>query len=497
MKTSLRAVLSVALLVGFYVLAVGLVVAVAAVGLGYGTDWDGNGAPTSIRPFVVGAAIGLLLALIFAFGRVLTLRPSPPAGVRLTPERAPELWSLVRDLADRVGTREPDEIRLVGAANAAVTEESKLFGLIAGWRTVLIGLPLLRAYTVDQLRAVLAHEMGHFSGRHTATVRLAHRGRMVIVETVRGTTVGVLRAVLTGYAHLYVAVEQSVSRELEYEADRCAVAAGGKAAMTSALREIRLVATGWDEYLAQHVLPAYDRGHLPEDLFGGFAAYLAACREEIRERSVEMAPAEPGWWDSHPPIGARIAALRFVPDVPVEADGRPATALLPDVDAAGRQLQAGLFERAGIRLLPWDRLTPTLADQSARGLAHPLFQAATRLTGRADADLDQLLDLFAADRYADLARELSLTSDAEAALAALTAAFEGAVEAAAVDSGAAAWRHTWSGPPELLTTTGEPLPLGELVELAADPATVPAARERLAALGIRTSAAAPSEGASA
>ncbi|MFU8851376.1 M48 family metallopeptidase [Micromonospora sp. SL1-18] len=488
MKTTLRAMLSVALLIGFYVLAVGLVVAVGAFGLGYGTDWAGSGAPTSIRPLVVGAAIALLLVLIFAFGRVLALRPPPPAGVRLTPERAPELWEIVRDLAARVGTQEPDEIRLVAEANAAVTEDAKLFGLVPGWRAVIVGLPLLRAYTVDQLRAVLAHEMGHFSGQHTATVRLAHRGRMVIGETVRHTTDGVLRAILSGYAQLYVAVEQAVSRQLEFEADGYAVGAAGRDAMVSALLEIRVVATAWDEYLERHVLPAYDRGHLPEDLFGGFVAYLTECREEIRERSVEVAPAEPAWWESHPPIGERIAALRFVPDVSVAPDGRPAAVLLLEPDATGRQLQAGLFERPGVRLLPWDRLGPTLAYLSARGLAHPLYQAAARLTGRPDDDLDLLLDLFAADRYADLARELTPDADGEDGLQALTAAFEGAVEAAAVDSGAAAWRHSWSGPPELLTTAGEPLPLGELVELAADPATVPAARERLAALGIRLSA---------
>ncbi|PWU59639.1 hypothetical protein DLE60_15305, partial [Micromonospora globispora] len=443
MKTSLRAVLSVVLLIGFYVLALGLVVVVGAFGLEVGGDWDGSGTVT-FRPFVVGAALFLLLTLLFALGRVLIVRSTPPAGVRLTPQGAPQLWELVRELAARVGTREPDEIRLVAEANAAVTEDSKLFGLIPGWRTVTVGLPLLRAYRVDQLRAVLAHEMGHFSGRHTATVRLAHRGRMVIVETVRGTTVGVLRAVLSGYAHLYVAVEQSVSRQLEYEADRYAVAAGGRAAMVSALREIRVVATGWDGYLEHHVLPAYDRGHLPEDLFGGFEAYLTACREEIRERSVEVNPAEPGWWDSHPPIGDRIAALRFVPDVPVAADDRPAGVLVPDLDAAGRQLQAGIFERAGIRLLPWDRLTPALADQTARGLAHPLYQAAARLTGRAQADLAVLLDLFAADRYDDLARALTPDAEGEEGLRELTAAFEGAVEAAAVESGVAAWRHSWS-----------------------------------------------------
>ncbi|WP_200210549.1 M48 family metallopeptidase [Micromonospora coerulea] len=487
MRTSLRALLSIALLVGFYVLAFGLVVAVAAFGFGVGTDTDGSGTVT-YRPLAIGAAIALLAALAVGLGKVLTARPHAPAGIRLTPERAPEFWALVRDLADRAETRPPDEIQLVAEANAGVTEESRLLGLLSGWRILVVGMPLLRSYTLDQLRAVLAHEMGHYSGRHTRTAQLAHRGRMVVVETVQHTTDGLFRAVLSGYARLYVAVEQSVSRQMEYEADRAAVAAVGRATMVSALRETRVGATAWDTYLERHLLPAYDRGHLPEDVFGGYEAFLAECRDELTQRSIEVAPEEPAWWESHPPIGARIAALRFVPDVPVEADGRPATVLVPELDAASRQLQAGSYERAGIRLLPWDRLTPTLADQTARGLAHPLFQAASRLTGRTDPDLNLLLDLFAADRYAELARGLAPDADGEDGLHELTAAFEGAVESAAVESGVAAWRHSWSGPPELLTDDGRPLPLGELVELAADPVTVPAARERLAALGIRVSA---------
>ncbi|SCL48712.1 hypothetical protein GA0070604_1760 [Micromonospora eburnea] len=95
MKTMLRAVLSVALLIGFFVLTIGLVVGIGAVGLGYGTDWDGSGART-FRPLVVGVAIALLLVLVFTLGRVLTLRTSPPVGVQLTPERAPELWRCSR-----------------------------------------------------------------------------------------------------------------------------------------------------------------------------------------------------------------------------------------------------------------------------------------------------------------------------------------------------------------------------------------------------------------
>ncbi|MEU3453742.1 M48 family metallopeptidase [Micromonospora sp. NPDC006766] len=483
--TSLRAVLSIAMLIGFYVLALGLVVALGAYGLGYGTDWDGSG--TAIfRPFIAGAALTLLFTLVFITGRVLLVRPPLPAGIRLTSEQAPELWRIVRDLARRAAADEPDEIRLVAGAHAEVTDSSRLLGLIPGRRRVVLGLPLLRAYTVDQLRAVLAHEFAHFSRWHTTTVLLAHNGRNMVVEIARHLPIFLLRGLLTGFARLHVAVEEPVSWQMEQQADRYAVAVAGRDAMVSGLHEMRMVATGWNEYLVHHVNPAYERGHLPEDLFGGFDAYLAECRKEIQERSVEVVSAEPAWWSSHPPIGERIFMLRFVPDVPVTLDGRPARVLVPDLDATSGQLQASLFERPDTRLLPWDQLTPALAYESARELACSLYQAAARLAGRSDADLDLLLDLFAADRYADLAHALASDADGENALQVLTAAFEGAVEVAAVDSGAAAWRHSWSESPELLTTAGEPLPLGDLVDLAADPATMPAARDRLAALGIRT-----------
>ncbi|MFC4145007.1 M48 family metallopeptidase [Micromonospora mangrovi] len=490
MRTSLRALLSVALLVGFYVLTGGLVVALGALGFGWGSALDIFGG-VAVRGLLFGSAFALLFTLVYVLGRVLLVRPPLPPGVRLTPERAPELWRIVRDLATQVDTRAPDEIRLVGEADVTVTDDARLFGLIPGRRTVTVGLPLLLAYTVDQLRAVLAHESGHFSRRHGATVRLAHHGRMLVVETARHTTVAVLRGFLTGYARLHVAVEQAVSRQLEYDADRYAVAAAGRSAMVDALRELRVVATGWAEYREHRITPAYDGGHLPEDLFGGFARYLAAYREEVRLRSVEVAPAEPAWWESHPPIGERIAALRFVRDVPVVADPRPATALLPDLDATGRELQRVLFDHAGIQLLPWEELAPLLADRTARDLAHPLYQAAARLTGRADADLGLLLDLFAADRYAELAEALAPDAEDEDALSALTVAFERAVEVAAVDSAAARWQDSGAATPELLTTDGTPLPLAELVDLAADPETVPAARDLLTGLGIRTSATRP------
>lgn len=76
------------------------------------------------------------------------------------------LWDTVRRLADDVGTRVPDEIRIVPEVNAAVVEESQLLGLHAGRRYLYLGIPLLQGLSVAQLQAVIAHELGHYSGRH-------------------------------------------------------------------------------------------------------------------------------------------------------------------------------------------------------------------------------------------------------------------------------------------------------------------------------------------
>jgi hypothetical protein len=55
---------------------------------------------------------------------------------------------------------------------------------------------------------------------------------------------------------------------------------------------------------------------------------------------------------------------------------------------------------------------------------------------------------------------------------------------AALRSGVARWRHSWTGTAELVTPDGGHFDLGGLAALAGDPATVAAARDRLTALGV-------------
>lgn len=168
------------MLAGFYVVALAQLAAAGALAIWLASVLPGTLALKLTFPLFT-ATVG---AVTVAMWRAIRTKPQPPHGLPVTPQEAPTLWGTVRELAQVVGTRMPDEIRLVPEINAAVMEESRLMGLVGGRRYLYIGLPLLQALSVSQIRSVLAHELGHYSGRHTRLGGVAYRGRLAIAGTV-------------------------------------------------------------------------------------------------------------------------------------------------------------------------------------------------------------------------------------------------------------------------------------------------------------------------
>ncbi|HEU4542748.1 MAG TPA: M48 family metallopeptidase [Jiangellaceae bacterium] len=162
MITSVRAALSAAMLVGFYVYALAI-----AGGLFVGTALLIEVLPGAVLGKLLLVTLAVPFAILVATWRLIRAKTPPPEGLKVRPGRAPGLWAEARAIAAAVGTRPPDEIRLVPEVNAAVSERTHLLGVIGGRRYLYIGVPLLQALTVSQLRAVLAHEFGHYSHSHT------------------------------------------------------------------------------------------------------------------------------------------------------------------------------------------------------------------------------------------------------------------------------------------------------------------------------------------
>ncbi|MEU4155968.1 M48 family metallopeptidase [Actinoplanes sp. NPDC026670] len=468
MSTALRAAVSVAMLVGFYVLGL---LQLALVGWLIYEIWaHSHSAGAAKLSWLLLAAVG---AVLVGLWKAIRAQPGEPEGLLLGPEQAPDLWRTVREMAAEAGTRAPDEIRLVPEVNAAVSEDTKALGLIAGTRRLYLGMPLLQTFTVDQLRSVIAHELGHYSGSHTRLSAVAYRGRAAMHETLsRVGKWNVFGWVFKGYGMLYLLVSNAVTRRQEFEADQVSVRVAGVEAAVSAMRELPVVDTAWDFYFGRYVAYGWEHGYAPDDIFGGFGQLYAARTEELARLRDEEPDSETSRWDTHPAIGVRIEAMRALPPVQHAPDRRPASSLL-HLDGAGLALQAAVVDFGPRTVLPWADFTAASIIAVQQRRADQVFRSAARLLGVQEAGLADIFDLVAADRLGELTADL----------------MDDLITLAAVRSGAARWQHSWSAPARLTDVHGQPVDYAEIAKLAVSPATVGEARQRLAAIGIHVEAA--------
>lgn len=332
MRVSFRAAISVALLVGFYVLALGLVGGLLALEAFALIERPFVGVKLAL--FVVPVVYAVIKGLVSLERRT---RDEVP-GILVTPEEQPALWDLVRRLAADAGTRPPDEIRILAAVNAGVAEDTRFLGLRVLRRRMFIGAPLLTSLTEKQLIAVLAHELGHYANKDTRLAGIVVSGRDAMLRA--GSHMNteqwfqrMIAKLFRGYAKLYLRVSQAISRRQELAADRFAAALTGSSAAASALRELPVIDAAWDLFTNRHLTVAWELGYLPTTFFDGFARLRTSPELHAELEEIRQHPHDPdrGPYDSHPPLRDRIAAIEALNLDPASGWGdRPALELLAD-----------------------------------------------------------------------------------------------------------------------------------------------------------------------
>lgn len=408
-KHTSRALLALALLIGFYVFALALVGGMIALVVAI--------AKAGINGFVL-AKVGILVAVVaFVVTRALFSRrkahQSAPGGYLLTETAEPALWAEVRWIASFAGTRAPDEIRLIPEVNAAVSEESRWLGLVGGTRRLYLGVPLLLGLTKDQFRSVLAHELGHYSGRHTALGAITYRGQESLVRVINDLGPDSLTGqAFKLYARLYFAVSHTVNRHQELEADQLSAALVGSETSSAALRELSPLDGAWNFYLDAYADLGSQVGHRPTDLYDGFAAFLASPvrQEQLDQARHDQEEPPRSVYDSHPPVRERIAALTALAH-PSEPDSSgPAHSLVSTASMATAQeaLWAGNTSTAA----PLAAIVPLAGAHAAHHNAQ-VIRTQLHALG-ATPDLAGALAHFRAGRSADLLRPLAPDLDDEA-----------------------------------------------------------------------------------
>lgn len=269
------------------------------------------------------AALGVAAAALRSHGvaRISVI------GQPINPLDQPRLMLLVRNVARKLNTRPPDNVIVGMDANFFVTHAHiHMPGVngVARGRTLFLSVPLMRGLSVNELTAVIAHEMAHFRSNdamysqtfapvyarlHDATHEGPHmrRSRNPFMIPVRAMT-----DFLVASFHSNVA---RVSQQRELAADSAAAEATSPSDLANSLLKVSIMAHVWHrEIVALH--ERAHQGRFSRNLSRNFAEHL---RYDLDKDRITDAVASIMAWhiphptDSHPTTEDRIESMGLKP----------------------------------------------------------------------------------------------------------------------------------------------------------------------------------------
>lgn len=200
-------------------------------------------------PIKLVALLGFgVLVTIYSMVRSLFIRgESADPGRSLSREEAPKLWALTQDVAQKIGTRPIDEIRVTPGTDMAVYERGSFRERVQdrAHRILILGVASLNDFKINSFRAVLAHEYGHFSHRDTAGGDVAIRVNRDMMNFARAMAAqgqavawNVAFQFLRVYHFIFRRISHGATRLQEVLADRVAVKTYGANAFEDGLSHI-------------------------------------------------------------------------------------------------------------------------------------------------------------------------------------------------------------------------------------------------------------------
>jgi Zn-dependent protease with chaperone function len=194
-------------------------------------------------------------------------------------------------------------------------------------RILAIGLPLLAGLTKNELRAVLAHELAHFSGSDTlysSLVLPVYKGAATAYAELNHHLMSadsfseraplfLPKAALYAYLSAFSYIDMHISRRRELRADAIAVAGCGTQSFRKGLMKVAgLGKTFFDDRAHDAARQAYSAN--PPNYHIGFRMALRQLLPMANEHcAAAMAEAESPW-DSHPCLKRRLDQAVDVPE---------------------------------------------------------------------------------------------------------------------------------------------------------------------------------------
>ena len=289
--------------------------------------------PTGILAMV---GIGVLYSVyIIVAGLLRSFQPKKQLIPALTLDmnKQPRFAGFLDELCSRMKTQRPDVVLLNSGPSFFVTQASaRTFSGESEGRILSIGTPLLAYLNINELRAVLAHELAHFTGQDTEySLRVVPAYRRVadILNGFhdeiygrwgRSNSFWMKLPLLLPYKALkkyYLRLLQSsmkTQRKREKRADLIAAKVCGTESYANALRKAHGVPPVFEEESVLQIHDAYQHGYLVNNFYEIFREMPEEVLKQSDENIAKAMEKSTGTYYTHASLKDRLAYLPEQPE---------------------------------------------------------------------------------------------------------------------------------------------------------------------------------------
>jgi len=427
------------------------------------------GGPQALWNYLIGGSAAFL-AVFMLKALVFLKRGGAPDAVEVTASDQPRLFEFLHRLADEGGAPRPKRVYLAARVNAAVFYDLSVLNLIFPSRKNLeIGLALVNVLTLSEIKAVLAHEFGHFAQRSMAIGSWVYIAQQIAAHIVAkrdaldkflqslsnldvriawigwilSLIVWSIRSLMDTLLRLVVLAQRALSRQMEFQADLVAVSLTGSDELVHALHKLHAADEAWEQTLG-FAGAEINQGRIPHDLFAVHARVIERTAEILNDPDYGHAPRATGdkpeahlvfkssfaqppqMWATHPANADREqnAKKRYLP---APHDARSAWVLFTGVDALKAKVTAQLVGNTKAQPATPEQTLRALEERFTRTQYNPRYRGAylgrpvTRHAARAaelyeavpqPADLQKAIDtLYPAQLAVDLEKSRELAEE--------------------------------------------------------------------------------------
>ncbi len=327
---------------------------------------------TFVMPAIVGGIVILfLLYPLWPKGKM-------PKPFVLDRKKNAAFYRAIEKLAKAANVPVPEYIEIMPEVNAAAGSTGGLVSLSRGKLKLMIGLSLVAGSNVQQLMGIIAHEFGHFAQRSGMFAyqwinyvnrwlaecafgqdiwrerldRWMDKTDFVAVQIALYIAKIMIAAVRFLFRHLFflsLRLTQSMSRQMEFDADKYEAQLVGSHVFRANTLNLRKHAYAWQQVMEINYNALHERDQLLRNIPAAVIALAARFSVDfIRQIEVDLHSDQTNFWDFHPADLDRIAQVEAAVEKGRLVCDLPANVLFKDFDQLCEQISNYFYYLHGI-----------------------------------------------------------------------------------------------------------------------------------------------------